>query len=73
MTKQIWVSPHNGHWRVHAAGSKVTLGTFGTKAHASSFGTAIAKSQDAEIFIQKRDGTIGERNSFGHDPFPPKG
>ncbi|MFC3268349.1 DUF2188 domain-containing protein [Vulcaniibacterium thermophilum] len=33
----------------------------------------IAINQRSELFIQGRDGQIRERNSYGDDPFPPKG
>jgi len=33
----------------------------------------IAINQQSEMFIQGRDGQIRERNSYGDDPFPPKG
>ena len=26
-----------------------------------------------EVFIHGRDGKIRERNTYGHDPFPPQG
>lgn len=28
---------------------------------------------EAEHAIRKLDGTIGEKNSYGHDPHPPRG
>jgi len=28
---------------------------------------------ETELIIHKMDGTIGERNSYGNDPHPPKG
>ena len=33
----------------------------------------IAVNQQSELFIQGRDGQIRERNSYGNDPYPPKG
>ena len=33
----------------------------------------IAINQQSEMFIQGRNGQIRERNSYGDDPFPPKG
>ncbi|WP_268245296.1 DUF2188 domain-containing protein [Vulcaniibacterium thermophilum] len=33
----------------------------------------MAINQRSELFIQGRDGQIRERNSYGDDPFPPKG
>ena len=33
----------------------------------------IAQNQGSEMFIHGRDGRIRERNSYGNDPFPPRG
>lgn len=40
---------------------------------AEAAGRKAAKEQKAEHVIHKRDGTIGEKNSHGGDPFPPRG
>ena len=44
-----------------------------TKDAAEEAGRQEAKRDEVEHFIHKKDGTIGERNSYGNDPFPPKG
>jgi hypothetical protein len=33
----------------------------------------IARNQRSEVFIHGEDGKIRERNTYGNDPFPPKG
>jgi hypothetical protein len=33
----------------------------------------MARQDGVELIIQRKDGTIEERNSYGHDPFPPRG
>ena len=33
----------------------------------------IARNQGSEVFIHRRDGKFRERNSYGNDPYPPKG
>jgi len=33
----------------------------------------IARHQESELFIHRRNGQIRERNSYGNDPFPPEG
>ncbi|MCK9533130.1 MAG: DUF2188 domain-containing protein [Pseudomonas sp.] len=33
----------------------------------------IAKNQKSEVFIHGTNGKIRERNTYGNDPFPPKG
>ena len=47
--------------------------THDTKAEAQAAGRAAAKKDGVEHLIHKKDGTIGERNSYGNDPQPPKG
>lgn len=40
-----------------------------------AFGIArkIARNHGSEVFIHGRDGKIRERNTYGHDPYPPRG
>lgn len=72
--KQVWVSPDSkGGWRVHNADSKRDTAHFNNKAHAVDTARGIAQNQKAELITQRRDGRISERNSYGRDPFPPKG
>ncbi|GAB4348233.1 MAG: DUF2188 domain-containing protein [Immundisolibacter sp.] len=44
-----------------------------TQQEAINRARGIAINQRSELFIQGRDGQIRERNSYGDDPFPPKG
>lgn len=71
--KQVWVSPSEGDWKVHSAGAERAAGIFDTKSEAVERARAMAKNQHAELFVQKRDGTIEWRDSEGNDPFPPRG
>ncbi|WP_157788649.1 DUF2188 domain-containing protein, partial [Vibrio cholerae] len=32
-----------------------------------------ARRQESEAFVHRKNGTIRERDSYGNDPFPPKG
>ncbi len=43
-----------------------------TKEPAVEKGRSIAKKAETEHTIHKKDGTIGEKNSYGNDPNPPK-
>lgn len=47
--------------------------TFNTKEDAVTFATSYAKEHKAELFVHNQDGKIAYRNSYGNDPFPPKG
>lgn len=42
------------------------------KEPATERGKEIAKEKHTEHVIHKKDGTIGEKNSYGNDPCPPK-
>ena len=44
-----------------------------TKAEAQAKGRQMAIARKTEHKIQNQKGQIGERNSYGHDPFPPRG
>jgi len=71
--KQVWVSPKGNSWKVKSTGVGKTAAITKTKAEAKEIATRIARNQDAELVVQRQDGTIQEKNSFGNDPFPPKG
>jgi hypothetical protein len=33
----------------------------------------ISRSQESELFTHRKNGQIRDRDSYGNDPFPPKG
>lgn len=74
MGKSQHVTPHpDGGWQVKGAGnSRATIRTE-TQAEAITVAREIARNQEAELFIHRPNGQIRERNSFGNDPYPPKG
>lgn len=72
--KQVWVSPSsNGGWRVHSPNASRDTAHIDNKAEAVDVAREIAKNQAAELRIQNKDGKISESNSYGRDPFPPRG
>lgn len=71
--KNQHVVPHGNEWAVKGAGnSKYTLIT-DTQSEAISAARDIARNQGSELFIHNRHGEIRERNTYGSDPYPPKG
>ena len=44
-----------------------------TQREATEQARDIAQNQSSEVLIHGRNGRIRERNSYGNDPFPPKG
>ena len=71
--KNIHTVPTQDGWANRRAGGKRASSTHDTKAEAQAAGRAAAKKDGVEHLIHKKDGTIGDRNSYGNDPHPPKG
>lgn len=65
--------PHGDGWANRRENSDKVSKTFDTKRDAQAAGRGTAEREKTEHVIHKRDGTIGEKNSYGHDPHPPKG
>lgn len=64
---------HPGGWALKRGGSQRATKVFTTQGQAVSYGRDVARNQGAEFFIHGRNGRIRERNSYGNDPFPPRG
>ncbi len=75
MTKkpEVHTVPHGDGWANRRAGSDRVNKVYSTKAEAQAAGRETACREQTEHLIHRRDGTIGERNSYGNDPHPPKG
>lgn len=71
--KNIHTVPTDDGWANRREGGKRASSTHATKAEAQAAGRAAAKKDGVEHLIHKKDGTIGDRNSYGNDPHPPKG
>ena len=67
------VVPTKDGWAVKRAGSQKATKVFGTQQEAIDRGREIARNQQSELLIHGRDGRIREKNTYGRDPFPPKG
>ena len=64
--------PHDDGWANRREGSDRVNKIYPTKKEAQQAGRATAKREGTEHLIHNRDGKIGERNSYGNDPHPPK-
>lgn len=60
-------------WRVEVTGNRRASGTHRVKTEAVDQGRRLAARNTSELVVHKQDGTIGERHSYGNDPFPPRG
>ncbi|MGB4596140.1 MAG: DUF2188 domain-containing protein [Anaerolineaceae bacterium] len=68
----IWITPHNNGWAVKREGGKRSSILTDTKTEAEKFGRDLGKKEHVEVIIQRKNGTVQKRESYGHDPFPPK-
>ncbi|MBN8849623.1 MULTISPECIES: DUF2188 domain-containing protein [unclassified Sphingomonas] len=73
MGKNQHVVPHEGGWAVRGAGNERATSVHETQAAAIEAARGIAQNQHSELLIHGRNGQIRERDSFGGDPFPPRG
>ena len=71
--RNVHTVPHGDGWANRREGSERVSNTAPTKQAAEQVGRDMARRDYVEHLIHRRDGTIGERNSYGHDPYPPKG
>ena len=62
----------NGGWDVKKGGAERANKHFDKKADAIKYGRQLSKNQKSELIIHKKDGTIQQSDSHGHDPNPPK-
>jgi protein-tyrosine-phosphatase len=71
--KNQHVVPHQDRWAVRSAGSDRVNSIHATQALATQTARVAAQRQGTELLIHGRNGQIRERDSYGHDLFPPKG
>ena len=73
MGKNQHVVKASSGWVVKGANNSRATKKFETQIEAISKGREIAINQKSELLIHGRNGQIRERNSYGNDPYPPKG
>lgn len=71
--KNQHIVPHENRWAVRGAGNDRVTSVHETQAEAIQRGREIAQNNHSELLIHGRNGQIRERDSFEHDPYPPKG
>lgn len=73
MTNQHVTSDGQGGWKVQGEGNSRATQHFDNQSQAIDRAREIAQNQNSELFIHGRNGKIRERNTYGKDPFPPRG
>jgi hypothetical protein len=71
--KPVHTVPHEDGWANRREGSDRVSRVYPTKDEAQDAGRDTARNEHTEHIVHNRDGKIGERNSYGNDPFPPRG
>ena len=71
--KNQHVVRHPNGWAIRGAGNERVTSVHGTQRDATNAARVIAQNQRSELLVHGRNGQIRERDSFGNDPFPPKG
>ena len=71
--KDVHVVPRDGKWAAVRPGNDRASGVFETQKQAINQGRQIAQNSHSELFVHARNGQVRARDSFGNDPFPPKG
>ncbi len=71
--KNIWVSPRDdGQWEIQREGAKRPTKVEERKEDAARAARELGKRDGVEVIVQRRDGRIQSKDSFGHDPLPPR-
>ena len=73
MGKNQHVVPHSGQWAVRGAGNSRVTRVCTTQREAQAIARSIARNQRSEVVIHRPNGQIRDRDSYGNDPYPPKG
>ncbi|MFA8451189.1 MAG: DUF2188 domain-containing protein [Bacteroidales bacterium] len=73
--KSFHVLPNSdkGGWDSKVGGASRASKHFDKKQDAIDYSREQSKKNSGELLIHNKDGKIGQKNSHGNDPFPPKG
>ena len=73
MGKNQHVTPHQNGWQVKSTGNSKATKVTPTQKGAIKVARDIAINQKSEVVIHGSNGKIRQKNSYGNDPFPPRG
>lgn len=71
--KNQHVVPTAQGWGVKGAGNQRVTSQHTTQAQAQKAAVRIAKNQKSEVLVHGKNGRIRAKDSYGNDPYPPKG
>lgn len=67
------VPSKNNEWNVRGEGNTRVTKHFNIKKDAVDYARQISRNQKSELVIHNKDGKIAQKDSHGHDSYPPKG
>ena len=67
------VPSKNNGWNVRGEGNTRVTKHFNIKKDAVDYPRQISRNQKSELVIHNKDGKIAQKDSHGHDSYPPKG
>lgn len=73
MSKRIHVVPHGTDWATRREGAARVGSIHETQAAAQAAARTTAIRESGEVIIHRPNGRIRDANSYGNDPYPPKG
>ncbi len=73
MGNNQWVVPHEGGWAQRGEGNDRVTKVVERQSDAIAAARDTAIREKSELIVQGEEGKIRERNSYGPDPYPPKG
>ena len=71
--KNIHVTPHGDKWAVQREVSSRASSLHDTQKEAVQKGRQTARKDKTEFYLHNKQGQIRECDSYGNDPYPPKG
>lgn len=71
--KNQHVVPHAEGWAVKSPGSSRAASVHSTQKSAIEAARSTAIKNSSEMLVHGENGRIRERNTYGKDPYPPKG
>lgn len=72
MKKNQHVVPSGDQWAVRGEGNSKKTKITHTQRYAIEIAREIARNQQSELVIHRKNGTIRDKDSYGNDPCPPK-
>lgn len=73
MKKNQHVVPSDDQWAVRGEGNSRKTRITQTQREAIEIARTIARKEQSELVIHGKDGRIRQKDSYGNDPFPPRG